>query len=332
MTLDALGIASIAASKGWPILLSGPDQLPDSGKSFLATEQPGDAYIVGGEAILSNAVLGDLHIASPNTKMTRFGGNDRFDTLAQVVTTFYPNLTELYLANGLDFADALTGSVNAAQSNAPIILVDPNANTLSPAISEYLVNHRNLTSIPKVNVLGGTAAVPDLSVDLVNASLGNSTTSYTEPVSVSESTPSLSAVPVQPTTVTTDQLLAEKQSMLDLINQERAKAGVGLLSFDAKLQEMAQVKSDEMVAKSYFSHNSPTYGSPEDMMKIFGIKFTSGGENIAGNSSVEGAHAAFMNSPGHKDNILNSTYKYIGIGITASPVYGEIFSEDFVGR
>ena len=169
---DAIGIASIAASKGWPILLSGPNQLPDSVKAFLATEQPSDAYIVGGEVILSNAVLGDLHAASPNTKMTRFGGNDRFDTLAQVVTTFYPNPTEIYLASGLDFADALSGSVNAAQRNAPIILIDPKANTLSPAIVKYLVKYHYL----KVNVLGGTAAVPEWAVALVNAFVGNSTT------------------------------------------------------------------------------------------------------------------------------------------------------------
>lgn len=138
---DALGIASVAASKGWPILLSGPNHLPDSVKSFLAMVQPSDAYIVGGEAVLSNTVIGELHMASPQTRITHFGGQDRFDTLAQVVTTFFPNPTEIFLANGLDFADALSGSINAAQRNAPIILIDPKATTVPSAIRKYLVDY-----------------------------------------------------------------------------------------------------------------------------------------------------------------------------------------------
>jgi len=120
--------------------------------------------------------------------------------------------------------------------------------------------------------------------------------------------------------------------MLDLINQERSKAGVGPLKIDSKLQKMAQAKSDEMVAKSYFSHTSQTYGSPFDMMKKFGISYTSAGENIAGNSSVDKAHTALMNSPGHKENILKSSFNYIGIGVTASPKYGKMFAQDFIGR
>jgi len=138
--------------------------------------------------------------------------------------------------------------------------------------------------------------------------------------------PAPAAAPSQP------QAKTDQQHMLDLINQERAKAGVGALKIDPQLQKMAQVKAEEMVAKSYFSHTSPTYGDPFNMMKTFGISFTSAGENIAGNSSVDNAHAALMNSPGHKANILNSSYKYIGIGITSSPIYGKMFAQDFVGR
>ena len=144
-------------------------------------------------------------------------------------------------------------------------------------------------------------------------------------------TPSPTPVPT-PSPTPSVQLTADQQHMLDLVNQERSKAGVGQLKIDPQLQKMAQVKSDEMVAKSYFSHTSPTYGSPFDMMKTFGISFTSAGENIAGNSSVDAAHAALMNSPDHKANILNSSYNCIGIGITTSPVYGKVFAQDFIGR
>ncbi len=144
-------------------------------------------------------------------------------------------------------------------------------------------------------------------------------------------TPAPTPVPT-PSPTPSVQLTADQQHMLDLINQERSKAGVGQLKIDPQLQKMAQVKSDEMVAKSYFSHNSPTYGSPFDMMKTFGISYTSAGENIAGNSSVDAAHSALMNSPEHKANILNSSYNCIGIGITASPAYGKVFAQDFIGR
>ncbi len=305
---DALGIASIAASKGWPILLSGPNELPESVKSFIATMQPSHAYVVGGEAILSKAVLAEVQKASLRTKITRFGGYDRFDTLAQVVTTFYPNPTEIYLANGFDFADALSGSINAAQRNAPILLIDPKANMLPPSIREYLVNNHDPNLVMKLNVLGGIAAVPELAVELVNASTGNSTEPYPTPAPV--------------------KFFAEMQIMLDLINQERLKAGVAPLKFEEKLQIMAQAKSDDMVAKSYFAHNSPTYGSPFEMMKTFEVEYKSAGENLAGNVSVQAAHVALMNSPGHKANILSSSYNLIGIGITTG-LKGLIISQEF---
>ena len=83
---------------------------------------------------------------------------------------------------------------------------------------------------------------------------------------------------------------------------------------------------------NYFSHNSPTYGSPFDMLKSFGISYNSAGENIAGHSTAEKAFEAWMNSPGHKANILNSSYNYTGIGVVTSSKYGKIFTQMFVGR
>jgi uncharacterized YkwD family protein len=167
-------------------------------------------------------------------------------------------------------------------------------------------------------------------VDLVNASIGNSTTPYPTPVQVPDTAPITTPATIPATAIPSDQLVAEKQLMLDLINQERSKAGVPPLKFDEKLQKMAQEKSDDMVEKSYFSHTSPTYGEFSDMTKTFGISYKVAGENIAGSASVERAHAALMNSPGHKRNILNPSYNYIGIGITASQIYGKLFSQDFI--
>lgn len=87
-----------------------------------------------------------------------------------------------------------------------------------------------------------------------------------------------------------------------------------------------------MVDNNYFSHTSPTYGSPFDMMKSYGISYKTAGENIAGNSSNSGAVEAWMNSEGHKANILNSNYNYTGLAVVSSPKYGKIFVQMFIGK
>ena len=87
-----------------------------------------------------------------------------------------------------------------------------------------------------------------------------------------------------------------------------------------------------MVDSNYFSHTSPTYGSPFDMMKNFGIKYKAAGENIAGNSSNSGAVNAWMNSEGHRANILSNNFNYTGIAVVKSPKYGKIFVQMFIGK
>ncbi|MDR3602807.1 MAG: cell wall-binding repeat-containing protein [Desulfosporosinus sp.] len=173
---DALGVASLSASKGWPILLSGSNQLSETAQNFVSTDQPTDIYIVGGKGVLQDSIQTALQSAAPNAQIQRFGGQDRFETLSQILTKFYPNPTQIYLANGLDFADALSGSTLAAQSNAPILLIDPKSKQLPPSIKDYLITIRNTGSTPQVNVLGGTASVPDWVVTQVNDILGSSAT------------------------------------------------------------------------------------------------------------------------------------------------------------
>jgi len=124
----------------------------------------------------------------------------------------------------------------------------------------------------------------------------------------------------------------EEQKMVDLINAERAKVGLAPLAVDVKLMDVAKLKAEDMVKNNYFSHTSPTYGSPFDMLKQFGVSYKYAGENIAGNSTVEAAHQALMNSQGHRENILSPNYTHVGIGITDSPTYGKIFVQLFIGR
>lgn len=87
-----------------------------------------------------------------------------------------------------------------------------------------------------------------------------------------------------------------------------------------------------MVDNNYFSHTSPTYGSPFEMIKSFGITYKAAGENIAGNSSNIGAVKAWMNSEGHKANILSNNYNYTGIGVVNSQKYGKIYVQMFIGK
>lgn len=136
----------------------------------------------------------------------------------------------------------------------------------------------------------------------------------------------------QPTKAPQPDISKSEQLLLDLINAERAKAGLPALAPDAKLMEIARLKVKDMVDNNYFSHQSPTYGSPFDMMRQFGISFRSAGENIAGNSTEEAAVKAWMNSEGHRKNILNGNFNYTGIGIYNSPKYGKIFVQMFIGR
>ncbi|HEX7057243.1 MAG TPA: peptidoglycan-binding protein [Bacilli bacterium] len=127
-------------------------------------------------------------------------------------------------------------------------------------------------------------------------------------------------------------LSAEEQQMVNLVNGERTKRGLRALAINLELARTARIKSREMVDKHYFSHQSPTYGSPFDMMRSFGISFTAAGENIACNQSVAAAHQALMNSPGHRENILNASFTQIGIGIANGGMCGKMFTEQFIGK
>lgn len=134
------------------------------------------------------------------------------------------------------------------------------------------------------------------------------------------------------TTTTTNDLTADEQEVFNLINKQRTAAGLSALKIDEELQNVARVKAKDMVDNNYFSHNSPTYGTPFNMIKNFGITYKAAGENIAGNSSNQGAVNAWMNSEGHKANILSNNYNYTGVGVVSSPTYGKIYVQMFIGK
>jgi len=113
-----------------------------------------------------------------------------------------------------------------------------------------------------------------------------------------------------------------EQEVIKLVNAERAKAGLSALQDDWELSRVAKYKSQDMHDKKYFDHTSPTYGTPFTMMKNFGISYRSAGENIAkGQRSAQEVVTAWMNSDGHRANILNKNYTHIGIGYVADGNY-----------
>lgn len=135
-----------------------------------------------------------------------------------------------------------------------------------------------------------------------------------------------------PTPAPVNGLTEDEQKMLNFINQERSAAGVKPLQADLTLAKLARMKSQDMIDKNYFSHTSPIYGSPFDMMKKYGVTYRYAGENLAGAWAVDVAHTNLMNSPGHRQNILNSSYTHVGIGVVKGGPYGMIFTQMFVGR
>lgn len=125
---------------------------------------------------------------------------------------------------------------------------------------------------------------------------------------------------------------AMEQEMVNLVNQERQKNNLPALKVDPEITRVARIKSQDMVDNDYFSHNSPTYGSPFDMMRNFGIRYMYAGENLALNSTVKGAHEGLMGSAGHRQNILNPNFTHIGIGVKPKNRNSYIFTQMFVGK
>ena len=130
---------------------------------------------------------------------------------------------------------------------------------------------------------------------------------------------------------TTDSaVLNYEKEVVRLVNEIRVKNGLKELTYDWELSRVARYKSQDMKNNRYFSHTSPTYGSPFQMIKNFGISYRSAGENIAkGYVTPQAVVNGWMNSSGHRANILNASYTRIGVGYVAS---GNYWTQMFIGR
>lgn len=143
--------------------------------------------------------------------------------------------------------------------------------------------------------------------------------------------PTPTPTPVKPTptpsTPSTGTESSFANQVVSLVNQERAKAGLKPLTSDAALTNMAMDKAKDMYNKNYFDHTSPTFGSPFDMMKTYNISFRYAGENIAkGQRTPQEVMTAWMNSAGHRQNILNGNFTKIGVAF-----YNGEWVQEFTG-
>lgn len=120
-----------------------------------------------------------------------------------------------------------------------------------------------------------------------------------------------------------------EKKVVDLVNDIRTQNGLSALTLNTELSAVARTKSEDMRDKHYFDHTSPTYGTPFEMMKSFGISYRTAGENIAmGQQTPEAVVNAWMNSDGHRANILNSSFTQIGVGYAAD---GNYWTQMFIG-
>ncbi|WP_405805743.1 CAP domain-containing protein [Streptomyces sp. NBC_01187] len=115
-------------------------------------------------------------------------------------------------------------------------------------------------------------------------------------------------------TKSADPETAAEQEVLTLVNQERAKAGCQPVKANSDLAGLAQDFSEDMAGRGFFSHTDPDGRSPWDRAEAAGVSGL-GGENIArGQANARSVMDSWMNSPGHKANILNCDYRTLGVG------------------
>ncbi len=194
------------------------------------------------------------------------------------------------------------------------------------------------TSIPGINCPQQKPDVPSETPDINIPEQDNDTPTQKPDINVPEQdadipsdTPDVNGPENDNNTPPVDSGLHEyEREVIRLVNEIRVENGLKALTTDAELSRVARIKSQDMKDNNYFSHTSPVYGSPFDMMKNFGISYKTAGENIArGQRTPQQVVDGWMNSSGHRANILNSSYTHIGMGYVAD---GNYWTQMFVGR
>lgn len=124
-----------------------------------------------------------------------------------------------------------------------------------------------------------------------------------------------------------------EQQVYDMVNAERTAYGLKPLQLSRELSQIARIKSADIRDRGYFGHDSPTYGSPFDMLKKFGLDYHSAGENIAkGQKTPTSVMRSWMSSEGHRENILNTNFNKIGIGFVSDTTGVSYWTQLFIAN
>lgn len=165
---DALAVSAFAANKGYPIILTNRERITDNAISYIQSLAPNMIYITGGRGIITDKVTIQLQIMVPDAELKRFSGEDRYVTSTKIIDYFSSDsIPKIYIASGLNYPDALAGSVLAAKSGAPIILVDPN----SKVPLDYSTNYFIKLQRPEVCIFGGVGVISEQLASNINEQL-----------------------------------------------------------------------------------------------------------------------------------------------------------------
>jgi len=164
---DALSLASAAATKDYPLLLTAQDSLPQATEDILKKMSPGFLYIAGGEKAVSEAIITRIKEITSLTdeQIIRFEGKDRYETSSLIQSEFFPETDRIYLATGENYPDALTGAALAASQSKPMLLVPPEGPITGSGLEKYLQSLAGATEASiELEVFGGNKAVTDQSI------------------------------------------------------------------------------------------------------------------------------------------------------------------------
>jgi len=255
------------------------------------------------------------------------------NALCKTNTTKHVVCRNVYIyVNGVKFKLPLT-------PECPNIECKPQFKPCNPTIKPDVNNNSGNTTTTKPNTDNNssndtTTTKPNNNSNSNNTTNNNATTKPNTNDSSNNTTNSNTTTKPEekPVTTPSTDFSSYQQQVLDLVNAERTKRGLSPLTLDSNLSSVATKKSQDMATKNYFSHTSPTYGSPFDMMNKFGISYRSAGENIAkGQRTPQEVVTAWMNSEGHRKNILSSDFTKLGVGI-AKDSNGTIYwTQMFIG-
>ena len=226
---------------------------------------------------------------------------------------------------------AVSGSVSGSKA------VCSGTSTCKPSVScsAAAAGKSNCGNVSVVCGTGCSQTVQDLINSICSksgASCTGNTSSGSTPSKPVPSQPATSSQPAPASQPASSGYSAFQNEVVRLVNVERSKNGLAALTADSLLMKTAAVKSQDMAKNNYFSHTSPTYGSPFDLMKQYGVSYRAAGENIAmGQTSPAQVMDGWMNSAGHRANILNSSFTKIGVGVAQNASGQYYWTQHFIG-